>query len=147
MSPLDTYLLSKEAGWKDRFAQNVGDGVVQTAVGLAMVGAVPAVKGIYNAISRKKHFSDMMHQNSDLDEIRRDNPRQFNHHYSSLRNMNPTFASDPIVAGSYMRQMGMSPGTAGSVVVESLRSLPSSQNTMEIGFKDMGVTSKLKQQF
>jgi hypothetical protein len=100
----------------------VGRGALQAAGGAAVIGLTGAAMKAVNAIRKKKDFRQMMDSNSDLQEFQREDPRQFNRHYNSLAGMNPEFAHDPVVSGTYMRQMSMSPQTAGSTLVQSLES-------------------------
>jgi hypothetical protein len=44
----------------------------------------------------------------------------FNQMYSSLRRMNPAYARDPLVAGTYMRQMLDSPLSAGGLLTQTV---------------------------
>lgn len=126
----------KTAGAAGRFAQGMAQGAkrVLDPSELGRIGTQAAVVGgaglligaaqkTYLAITKKRDFDAMLKHNPDLAEHQEANPQMFNQHYSSLRSMNPMFAKDPVVAGSYMRQMSMNPGTAGKVLVESLNSL------------------------
>lgn len=72
------------------------------------------------AITKKRDFNKMMEHNSDLQEAYQENPTRFNAQFTSLRSMQPRFSGDPIVAGTYMRQMVASPATAGTAVVNAL---------------------------
>ena len=135
-NPAEEYLQCKEAqgsgflsriggGFKEMLsARNVGmtAGAAVLAGGLDFPGEV--ARKAYYAITKKRDFSKMMDTNPDLRSLQKENPRQFNAHYTSLRGVNPQFASDPVVSGTYMRQMSLSPETAGKVVVESLGGLP-----------------------
>lgn len=127
---------AKTAGAAGRFASGLGQGAkrVLEPSELGRIGTQAAIVGgvgilaagaqkTYLAITKKRDFDAMLEHNPDLAEHQAANPQQFNQHYSSLRSMNPLFAKDPVVAGSYMRQMSMNPGTAGKVLVESLNSL------------------------
>jgi hypothetical protein len=90
--------------------------------GLAMLSGAGAK--VYRAAMKNTRFREMMEANPDLEEYHQSNPKQFNQHYDSLYTLNPRFASEPTVAGTYMRQMSMNPSTAGKVVVDSLGGLP-----------------------
>jgi hypothetical protein len=87
-------------------------------LGGAAVGV--AAEKAYRAATKSRDYEKMMAHNPDLKEYRRENPNLFNQHYTSLRGMAPEFASDPIVGGTYMRQMSTDPQSAGKVVVEAL---------------------------
>lgn len=94
------------------------------ASGAAMAGgfglATAAVKA-YQAMTKKRDFDEMIATNPDLAAAQQADPVKFNQHYNALRRMNPQFAAEPIVAGSYMRQMAAYPESAGKVVVEALQ--------------------------
>jgi len=122
---LDSYI-DKRASYKvtpmsqilRQAAPHIG---AQVAVGVAMMGVGAAARASYQAITKRRDFRNMLQSNPDLQDHMSANPAQFNRHYNSLRSMNPNFATDPIVAGSYMRQMSLNPRTAGNVIVESLQ--------------------------
>lgn len=136
-NPLEDYLKSKETTKTAGFLDQVGKGVSSDALGGAARTMLPAAilggglamlsgaaGNAYRAIMKGSHFKSMLRANPDLDEANQTNPDQFERHYNALYSMNPHFASEPTVAGAYMRQMSMHPATAGKVVVESLSSLP-----------------------
>ena len=62
----------------------------------------------------------MLHHNPDLVEHHERDPQNFNAMFSALRTMNPAFSKEPIVAGTYMRQMVNSPVNAGEFAVRAL---------------------------
>lgn len=139
MNPIDEYLESDVHQMMEKKAnlgtamsfvgKRVGTGALEAAGGAALLTLGGAAIKAYKGISKKRDFRGMMEANPDLQEYQGQNPKQFQVHYNSFRNMNPSFASDPVVAGTYMRQMSMSPETAGKVIVESLggaRALPPS---------------------
>lgn len=132
MSVLDNYLMEKQAiswggvgqGLKNAFKPgSVARDVAAHAAIATTITAVPvAATKIYNAITKQHSFNQMMEQNPDLHDIRAMEPKRFNNFYSSLHNMNPQHAQDPIVAGSYMRKMLAEPSNAGFAVSEGMRS-------------------------
>lgn len=91
------------------------------AVGAATMGGLTAgaaavsfgAKKLYDAITKRRDFRMMLEHNPDLHEALERDPKFFNQAYSSLRSVNPQFASEPLIAGNYMRQMTESPLTAG----------------------------------
>ncbi len=121
MNPLDLYLLSKHAdapqagGW----GPTLRNAAIQTGVGLAVAGAPLAASHVYNAVTKRHHFNKMMEHNEDLQAYHAQDPARFNQLFTSLHGMNPEFAADPIVAGSYMRQMAAHPAGAGKALVEA----------------------------
>ena len=142
LNPLEDYLQTKTAsqmsfggmggigeglvrGAKAAFKPEVvGGAVAGAAVAGAGAGLVAAASKVMSAITKKKDFEAMLESAPDLRDFHTENPEQFNRHYSSFRSMNPTFAKDPVVSASYMRQMSEYPATAGSVIVQSLQALP-----------------------
>lgn len=141
-NPVDDYLESRSGMDKKAFfgrpqlrhaAGRVGIGALEAAGGAALLSLGGAAMKSFNAIKKKKDFGEMMEANPDLQEFQSQDPKRFQQHYNSLRSMNPQFARDPTVAGTYMRQMSMSPQTAGKVIVESIsgaRAMPSSPAQM-----------------
>ncbi len=89
--------------------------------GAAALAAVPAVKKVYESIERGRDFRQMMQTYPDLDQLRQDKPEFFMQAYNSLRKMNPAFGRDPIIAGSFMRKMVMSPETAGQTLAATMK--------------------------
>jgi hypothetical protein len=75
-----------------------------------------------DAATKQRDFRRMLSFNPDLQEHHERDPRMFNQMYSSLRTMNPGFAKDPLVAGTYMRRMSESPLTAGGVLTDAVGS-------------------------
>jgi len=143
-NPIDEYFTAKkEAGWLSGVGKGMKDvgkgfsemlspknigitaGATMLATGLDLPGRI--AEKAYYAVTKNRDFNAMMDTNPDLKQLQRDNVKQFNSHYSSLRAINPQFASDPVVAGTYMRQMSLQPEVAGKVIVESLGGLPREQ--------------------
>lgn len=129
MNPVDEYFefrsntktAAPQINWQG--AQRLGLHGLFFAGGL---GAHQAANKVYRAITKKRDFDRMMAFNLDFEERRNADPKSFDQYYNSLRSLNPTFAADPVVAGTYMTQMLESPISAGKVLVESLRNLPPS---------------------
>jgi hypothetical protein len=107
-----------------RLAGGVGEGIGGTLKGVAGAAAVGlaalGVQKLYDAATKTRDFKSMLDQNPDLVERHSENPQMFNQMFSTLRTFNPAFSKDPIVAGSYMRQMVEDPMTAGGKVVDTL---------------------------
>ncbi len=150
MNPIDQYLSVKEAGPVGDFARDTVRSMANpqalgNAAGVAVAGAAATALGAaathaYRAITKQRDFKAMLSHNADLVDEHANNPQQFNQMYSSFRAMNPQFAADPIVAGTYMRQMAMSPSTAGHAIVSSLKDAPRTQTPAwaEASFKRLG---------
>lgn len=92
---------------------NAAVGAVASA-GAAGIGV--AASKIYDAITKRQNFRQMLEHNPDLQEHLDQNPKLFNQAFSSLRAANPAFSRDPLVAGSYMRKIMESPIHAGSAI-------------------------------
>lgn len=126
MNPFEKFMQEKRAFG---FAE-VGKGIPGAALqGAATAAATAGVAGmglaahaIFNAITKQRDFNAMMEANPDLEEYHGQNPKRFNMMFTTLRNMNPGFSKDPLVAGTFIRRMAESPLTAGGVAVEALRS-------------------------
>jgi hypothetical protein len=96
-------------------------GLATAAGGAALAGGAAAFAKIRNSISKKRDFKQMMATDPELAQLQKEKPKFFNQAYSSLRNVNPTFGKDPIVAGSYMRKMMANPDAAGLTLAQSIK--------------------------
>ena len=118
MNPVDEYFMTKaaaEGGW----GQALRNAAVHTGAGLALAGAPILASKAYNAIAKGSRFNNMLENNEDLQAMHQQDPKRFSLMFDSLHNMSPTFASDPLVAGSYMRKMMANPANAGGVLVDA----------------------------
>lgn len=96
-----------------------GLGLGAASAGLAGLGLAAAK--LYEAATKGRDFRKMLEANPELHEHQQRNPEEFNLMYSALRTMNPDFAAEPLVAGTYMQKMIESPReTRGMVAVEAL---------------------------
>jgi hypothetical protein len=84
-------------------------------------GLYEAAGRAYQAITKQHDFNAMLEANPELKGEQKRDPKMFNRFYNSLRQMNPQFAAEPVVAGTYMRKMMTSPEAAGGILVESLQ--------------------------
>lgn len=89
-------------------------------IGGAIGGIGFAASKIYGAATKSRDFRKMMEYNPDLQEHHERDPKMFNQMFTSLRTMNPAYSRDPLVAGTYMRQMADSPLTAGGKLTDTL---------------------------
>lgn len=131
MNPIDEFLedhgSNKEASWGDvgkggLSALGVGLG---TAVGGAVIaGGAMGLQKLHDAATKSRDFRKMMEFGADLQDAHKQDPRMFNQMYSSLRNVNPAFAKDPLIAGNYMRKMLGSPEAAGAFLEAAAGSVP-----------------------
>jgi len=122
MSPLNSYFeMRKSASFGRGFTQaafnpttlGAAAGVGLLTSGMSMIG--PAAIKIRNAITKKRDFEQMMHLNPDLVQFRAAvGPELFAQQYTSLRNVSPQSARDPLIAGTFMRNMADAPTNAGN---------------------------------
>lgn len=134
MNPVNDFIqeYGKEPTEKTAFGGRIGEGIL-TGLGTAVAAGSIALGGlaaskIYNAATKARDFRSMMKYNPDLQEHHDRDPRMFNRMFTSLRDMNPSFSADPLVAGSYMRRMADNPLTMGGVLTESLATRDKFQN-------------------
>lgn len=97
-------------------------GGTMALMGVGLTGVGLAASKIYGAATKARDFRNMMEYNPDLQEHHQRDPRMFNQMFTSLRNMNPAYSKDPLVAGTYMRQMSDNPLTAGGKLTEAVGS-------------------------
>jgi hypothetical protein len=113
-SPGASAELEKKAGW-EQFAQNnpmkakalgaVGAGAAGVA-GSALAGIAYSLAGdlfesAKRGITKSRDYKNMMSENPDLKELPAKNVQRA---FSVLHRFNPEFASDPVVAGSFVRR-------------------------------------------
>lgn len=122
-NPIDQYEEMRKAAGFAEFGKGFGEAFSGRTLGnvaaigagtAALAGAGAAVNKIRMAITKKHDFDAMMHHNPDLEQARTSNPELFAQQYTSLRSVSPQFARDPLIAGTFMRQMSEYPGAAGS---------------------------------
>lgn len=129
-TPIDSYMEQrKTAGFGD-FAKGFGKAfggenlgnVAAIATGTAaLTGAGALANSVRMALTKKRDFDAMMHHNPDLEQARTSNPELFAQQYTSLRNVSPQYARDPLIAGTFMRRMSEYPGAAGSHLLEAAK--------------------------
>ena len=141
-NPLEDYLQAKEASGGAEFMKGLRGSVsgmggaygAGSTLGRKALGAGAAVAGasaatlaglaltkVYDAATKSRDFKSMLDENADLAQKYEEDPKTFNRMFSTLRTFNPAFSRDPIVAGSYMRQMTEDPMHAGTAAVEALQ--------------------------
>lgn len=103
-------------GFGQEFGKAVIGGLGAGAATAAIGGMAMGARHLYQAATSSRDFRKMLSHNEDLKAHHEADPRRFNQLYSSLRTMNPGFAQDPIVSGTYMRQMLESPMNAGGIL-------------------------------
>ncbi len=125
-NPLEDFLeeYGEKKASKEDYLGSLGSGILHGLGGMAAAGVVggvgAAASKIYRAATKARDFRSMLDFNQDLQEHHERDPRLFNQMFTSLRTMNPTFSSDPLVAGTYMRRMLESPSTAGGILTEAV---------------------------
>lgn len=102
----------------------IGKLLMQTGAVAGVTALAGAARKAYNAATKSTDYKMMLDVNPDLVESQQTDPKMFNQYYNSLRSLNPTFAADPVVAGSYMRQMTENPYNAGNILVNSMGAAP-----------------------
>jgi len=129
-SPVEEFMaVSKTANVFRAAARKFPQHMAHAAVGAAAAGAVglvgaglgSAVSGIFDAATKGHDFRQMMSANEDLHAHHEQDPKKFNLMFSTLRNVNPQFSKDPLVAGSFMRRMIESPMGIGGIAGEALK--------------------------
>ena len=121
MDPVEAFLsefgTTKEAAhpMAQRFGDALTTGAAAAGAATLVAGAGMAVSKAYDALTKGRDFRVMLQHNPDLQEHLDRNPERFNQMYTTLRAMNPAFGKDPLVAGTYMRQMTESPMNAGGI--------------------------------
>ena len=105
---------------RDNFQKALVGGMGAAAATATLGAGSMAAQKIWDAATKARDFRQMMAHNADLHEHHQRDPRTFNQLYTSLRTMNPTFAKDPIVAGTYMRQMVETPLNAGGILAQTI---------------------------
>jgi len=137
-NPVDAYLetagKNKTAGWLGDAGKagteifsgtNVGGHLAGAALAGGLGYVLPrATNKIYRAITKTRDFRSMMEANPDLQTEHDKDPKQFNRHFTSLRNMAPEFTADPVIAGTYMRRLSANPSGAGTMILEAASMAP-----------------------
>lgn len=126
-NPLDAFFEKKASlgeGMGKHFGTALMAGAGTAVAGAAVTALAPAAANIFNAITKKRDFNQMMQSpfNTDLHEHLSARPKEFNLAFSSLRSVTPEITRDPMIAGQYMRRvMQSTPDTAGGIVLEALQ--------------------------
>lgn len=102
----------------------VGGGAAGVA-GAALAGIAYSLAGdMYDSVKRgltkSRDYKNMMQDNPDLKQL---DPRQVQRAFSVLHKFNPEFASDPIVAGSFVRRAATFEGDVGFTAPRELKEL------------------------
>lgn len=126
-----------------QLGRTVQTGALTALGGAAVAGGVTALKKVYDSVSKQRDFKQMMATDPDLAQLQAEKPKFFNQAYSSLRNINPTFGKDPLVAGSYMRKMMANPDAAGLTLAQSIKAPMAEGSPASYSFELGGFKAKL----
>jgi hypothetical protein len=96
--------------------QALGTAAVAGAVGLGGV----AISKLYDAATKSRDYRKMLAANPEVHAFAQENPNLANQFFTSLRDMNPEFSRDPLVAGHYMQMMAKDPHHAGGYVLQTV---------------------------
>ena len=126
-NPIEEFLSEKRAFGGQQLGQigkRVGEGAQLGAAfamtGAATAGIVSAAGKMYDAITKKRDFDNMIEANPHLQVHLEREPEAFNRMFSSLRTMQPEFTKDPMVAGAFMTDaMETEPQGRGFVAVRA----------------------------
>lgn len=123
-------------------ARGLGSGAA-LAGGAALIGgaALGAAK-LHSAVTKGRDFNKMMEFNPDLQDLHEQDPVMFNQMFSSLRNANRDYSSDPIIAGTYMRKLMDEPTLAGGALADAMRGDTSGQLAKDVSRTGMTAFTK-----
>lgn len=88
----------------------LASGAAAAGAGALVAGAGVGMGMLYQAIMKGHNFKKMLQFNEDLAAQHQENPKYVNAAFSTLHRMNSSFASDPMVAGAYVRSAIENPG-------------------------------------
>lgn len=88
---------------------SVGTSAVHALGGALGLGAVTglgmAASAVIDAATKSRDYKEMLKMNPNVQAFHEENPHLSNTFYSSMRNINPEFAKNPMVAGHLMSNM------------------------------------------
>ena len=109
---------------------------------MAVTGLGAAASKIYEAVDKRRGFKEMMSLDPGLKDLQAEKgPKLFNAAYSSLRNVNPTYGKDPLIAGAFMRRIMENPETAGLQIAATLQA-PKAPMSGQYAFKPESLHSQ-----
>lgn len=161
MNPVEEFLEEfgevKQADFADvakslggRFGDALLLGAAAATVGAVVTGAGGMATALHTAATKTRDFKGMMDLNPDLHKFHAQDPKMFNQMYTSLRRANKQYSADPLIAGSYMRQMLDSPTHAGGLLENAIGRAPSTQGQFARDIARMGgeaAVGHMKQDF
>lgn len=107
----------------------LGAGGAALAAG-AVAGGVRGVQALYDVATEARDFRAMLENDPDLKRKHEEEPKLVNRMFTTLRTFNPAFTRDPVVAGSYVRQMVEDPMHAGTMATEALNFRDKTRNQL-----------------
>ncbi len=114
-------------------------GAVGMAGAAAMAGGVvSAASHLYDAATKSYDYRAMLHHNPDLAE--HPSPQHVEMAFTTLRSFAPAFSKDPLVAGTYVRQIAESPANAGGLILPAMQA----QGQRAMGMQDMAQQGALQ---
>ena len=143
MNPVEEFLTEygqsvKTAAEGGRLSDILHGSADQLAIGAATAGTAGIIAGIgvgasrlYNAVTKGRDFRKMLEFNEDLAAQHAENPKYVNAAFSTLRSMNASFSKDPMVAGSFVRQMVNVPEAAFGLAGQAAGAAPRSAGAVE----------------
>lgn len=145
-NPVEEFLLikeakDKEAGWLDsvgkafsalgkRVAEQVPGALASAGVTAAGVGALAGGKALYSRLTKQRDYQAMM---SATPSLRKRPADQVQMMYNSLRNVAPTLAKDPLVAGSFIDNSMELSGDRAMIAPQSAKLLADTQKSITQG--------------
>lgn len=137
-------------GFKQSFTggaggRNLAGAMLTMGTGVAMAAAVPAANKIIQAVTKRRDYRQMMEHNPDLGEYKEMNPKLFRQAYDSLRQANPSYGRDPLIAGAHMRKIMDNPEVAGLTLAEAMGERPT-QIQGKVQSQDLPVSLSLQTQ-
>lgn len=102
MNAARSELVKQGADWKDiakMTAAFTGGSVAAATLGSELTGGYQKLRG---AITKKRNFHRMMKENPDLQHL---DDKQVQLAFNTIQRFNPDFAGDPLVAGTWTRQI------------------------------------------
>lgn len=104
-------------GWKAHAARGLQWGVASTVPTIMGVVAMDALGAAKDAVSKSRGFKSMVEGNPDLNKMDRNKVQTY---YNTLHRFNPEMASDPFVAGAWVRKIKeydyVDPKTVGDLI-------------------------------
>lgn len=82
-------------------------------------GVIGAARHLYDAATKSRDFRTMLEHNADLAE--HPSPQHVEMAFTTLRTFAPAFSKDPLVAGTYVRQIAESPANAGGLILPAMQ--------------------------